>query len=380
MRFFFKNIILSLIVLLLLQACSTKTPSVPDNSKNIQAGLKPIAFTQIKNWKNVSFEDSFIAFGKSCSQIVKRSNVVSIAQSPYFGNSDDWNEICMAYGNYTPQTGRSYFETYFTPLEIVQPSGTVGQFTGYYEPLLYGSYQKAGVYQYPLYAPPYNMKNLPERSQIVAGSMSSVLKPVIWLTSEIDSFFLHIQGSGRIQLPDGRMVKAAYAGQNGHPYFAIGKYLIETGEIPKAEMSAEAIKNWLRTHPEQAQNVMNKNPSYIFFNIVTQNMSEPAVGAAGVSLTPEYSLAVDKNIYPYGLPLWIETQMSVPTSQGTTQMAFERLMIAQDTGGAIKGMVRGDVFFGAGSHAEFLASHLKNNGKKYVLFPRKAVERAKNML
>lgn len=366
--------------MMLVQACGTKNPSVPTGNVTSQAGLKPVAFTQIKNWKNVPFEESFMAFGKSCSQIMKRSGVTSIAQSPYFGNGNDWNEVCTAYRNYTPHTGRNYFETYFTPLEVILPQGNTGQFTGYYEPLLYGSYQKGGTYQYPLYAPPYNMKGLPERSQIVAGSLNAILKPVIWLTSEIDSFFLHIQGSGRIQLPNGQMVKAAYAGQNGHPYFAIGKYLIEAGEIPQAQMSAEAIKNWLRTHREQAQNVMNKNPSYVFFNIITQNISQPAVGAAGVPLTPEYSLAVDKNIYPYGLPLWIETQMSVPSQQGTTQMAFERLMIAQDTGGAIKGMVRGDVFFGTGQHAEFLASHLKNGGKKYVLFPRKAVERAKNML
>jgi len=351
--------------------------SASKNTQSDHAGLKlvPSHFNQLQHWNNVSKEESFTAFKKSCRQIEKRAYKTQIVHSPYFGDADDWKNICAKQNQYDTANANQFFEDHFSPVKVSERSS---KFTGYYEPILYGSYQRGGPYQYPLYAVPKNMtKPYPKRSEIVKGALEGKAEPIIWVSSEIDSFFLHIQGSGRIILPDGQKIRAAYAGQNGHKYFAIGKHLIDEGHIPKNKMSAEAIKNWLRNNPIQAQNVMNKNPSYVFFKLNQNKSDHYAKGAAGVPLTPEYSLAIDRKIYPYGLPMWIETNVKVPKTHSTgNEMAFHRLMIAQDTGGAIKGPVRGDVFFGMGKHAEFMASHLSASGDKYLLLPKNAVASA----
>lgn len=336
--------------------------------------LEPISFSSLSSWNKVDSANAFMAFGKTCHTIAGKIGQKPITYSSYFGTAADWNRICRAYAGYTPSQARNFFETYFMPVRV-HPSDTSdqGKFTGYYEPIVHGNYHRSKEYAFPLYAPPTGMKKPSySRAQIVNGALVGKAKPIMWLNSEIDSFFLHIQGSGRVQLPDGKRVKVAYADQNGHPYYAIGRYLIETGAIPKEQMSARAIKLWLQNNPRQAQNVMNKNPSYVFFNLKYDDANLAAVGAAGVPLTPEYSLAVDRNIYVYGLPMWIETTVTTPHHPKFGQrMAFHRLMIAQDTGGAIKGAVRGDVFFGTGDHAEFMASHLSDSGRKYLLLPKK---------
>ena len=358
---------------LALASCST-SQNTPNISSSGDLKLSPSHFSNLQHWNNVSKTESFTAFQKSCRQIEKRAYKTKIVHSPFFGTADDWKKICQKQNEYSKDQAHQFFQNHFTPVKVNDPSS---KFTGYYEPILYGSYTRNNTYKYPLYAPPKNMaKPYPSRSQIVKGALHNKAKPLIWVNSEIDSFFLHIQGSGRIVLPNGDTVRAAYAGQNGHKYFAIGKYLIDAGHIPKSKMSAEAFKDWLRNNPSQAQAVMNKNPSYVFFKLNNNKSREYAKGAAGVPLTPEYSLAVDRKIYPYGLPMWIETNVKVHKahSQGN-EMAFHRLMVAQDTGGAIKGPVRGDVFFGIGEHAEYMASHLSAAGRKYLLLPKNAVAR-----
>lgn len=349
-----------------------------ENKKGETSGLTltPSSFQKLQHWKNVSKTESFNAFGKSCSQVEKRAYKTKIVNSPLFGTASDWKNICQKQKNYSSSNADAFFENHFSPVKVVSKSS---KFTGYYEPILYGNYIRTGPYQYPLYAPPKNMSMpYPKRSEIVKGALIGKASPIIWVTSEIDSFFLHIQGSGRIVLPNGQKIRAAYAGQNGHKYFAIGKHLIKEGHIEKSKMSAEAIKEWLRANPSDAQNIMNKNPSYVFFKLDARQSKDYAKGAAGVPLTPEYSLAVDRKIYPYGLPMWIETHVKVPNAHKLgSGMAFHRLMIAQDTGGAIKGSVRGDVFFGMGKHAEFMASHLSSPGHKYVLLPKNAVANAR---
>ncbi|MEM6602729.1 MAG: MltA domain-containing protein [Pseudomonadota bacterium] len=363
------------LLLSVLASCGSPVTKKDPEAASVKLDLKPAQFEDFTHWRSIVPKDAFVAFSKSCTQIPKRAYKTALAYSPYFGDVSDWKMLCQKQKIYSPERAHLFFEDNFTPVEVVADNS---KFTGYYEPILYGSYKRGGAYQYPLYAPPQGLsKPYPPRSQIVRGALKNHAKPLIWVTSEIDSFFLQIQGSGRIVLPDGKMIKAAYADQNGHKYFAIGKYLIEKNYIPREKMSARAIKIWLKNNPQKAQYVMNKNPSYVFFKLKTDRAHEYAKGAAGVPLTPEYSLAVDRKIYPYGLPMWVETNVVVPDTRNYgRQMAFHRLMIAQDTGGAIKGPVRGDVFFGTGSHAEFMASHLASPGKKYLLLPKNAVAQA----
>lgn len=367
-------------LLILVWGC-TDTPQTsykPSPTAKSLFSLRPTYFTNLTNWRNVDHSQSFIAFQKTCNSIKRYENSRTLSQSKYWGTTSDWDELCKTQSHYTPVMSTSFFEQYFYPVKVI-PADTSdkGMFTGYYEPVLYGSYVRSAQFPAPLYAPPASGGKLPSRAEIVGGALDGRMKPILWVKSEIDSFFLHIQGSGRVILPNGKMLKVAYAGQNGHPYYAIGKYLIEQNYIPKGQMSARAIKIWLRDHPDLAQYVMNKNPSYVFFKLKSDNLNHLAVGAAGVPLTSEYSMAVDRTLYPYGVPIWVETLVTVPENNYYgKKMGFHRLMIAQDTGGAIKGPVRGDVFFGTGDHAEFMASHLTSAGDAYVLLPKKAIVRA----
>lgn len=336
--------------------------------------LRPVAYRDLQNWRAANSAPSFRAFGRSCRTVARRAPSTRLGKAPYFGTAAEWNAICQKQKRYSQADARRFFEENFLPVKI--ETSAPGLFTGYYEPVLSGSYKRDAFYRYPLFAPPAQKGGLPSRGDIVAGALAGKARPILWVSSEVDSFFLHIQGSGRAVLPDGRTVKIAYAGQNGHKYYAIGKYLIDRGYIPKSQMSAQAIRDWLEKNPDRAQTVMNMNPSYIFFALKPENAPVPAVGAAGVPLTPEYSLAVDRKIYPFGAPIWVETSLPPAPENGNRPMAFHRLMIAQDTGGAIKGPVRGDVFWGAGDYAERMAGRLKHKGEKYILLPRAAVLRA----
>ncbi|MFT6072874.1 MAG: membrane-bound lytic murein transglycosylase A [Alphaproteobacteria bacterium] len=366
-----------LCVLAALAGCSTSTPNSPTISGNVKGinnealQLTPSDFSQIASWKYNNFESSLTAFQKSCTQVAKNKRKTILSDHPLFGYAKDWQNVCSKARQTSQQNAKQFFETELQPV-LVSNQNDEGMFTGYYIPELRGSFVRDEIYRYPLYARPSG-KKLPSRASIVRGALNNSAKPLIWVDSEVDSFFLHIQGSGNVRLPDNRIVHVAYAGQNGHKYYAIGRYLIEKDYITKQKMSAQAIKDWLNSNPDQAQTVMNLNPSYIFFQLKDDKKTQQAKGAAGVDLTPEYSLAVDDEFYPYGLPMWIETGVTVPINGGLQDMAFERLMIAQDTGGAINGAVRGDIFFGSGQNAEIMAGKQKSNGRKYVLLPRNVV-------
>lgn len=360
-------------IVTLLTACgqNKKSPAVMTHNQLSQdLNLTPSEFSHIHSWNYNNFQNSFVAFQKSCNQIPKYRHTTILGHHPFFGHDSDWQTLCAKAQQESPNNAKHFFEQEFQP--VLVSNHDTGMFTGYYIPELRGNFEQTNVYRYPLYEKPTNGQ-LPARADIVNGALNGRAKPILWVDSEIDSFFLHIQGSGNVRLPDNRVVHVAYAGQNGHQYYAIGKYLIETNQIAKAQMSAQAIKNWLRDNPSQAQLVMNKNPSYIFFKLDSNNNTGQAKGAAGVPLTPEYSLAVDNDYYPYGLPMWVETGVQVPVNGQFKNMAFERLMIAQDTGGAIKGAIRGDIFFGSGSNAETMAGKQSSNGRKYLLLPRHVI-------
>lgn len=305
-----------------------------------------------------------------------------------------WLPICAAAakvdsGDLSAQ--RAFYETWFTPYQIFNPDGTdTGLVTGYYEPLLLGSRTQSKRFAYPIYAPPDDMLEVDmgelfpqfrgqrvrgrlvgkrvvpyfNRAEIDAGLAPTLRgRELFWVENPVELFFLQIQGSGRIELENGKRVKIGYADQNGHSYASVGRKLIDMGELKPEEASMQGIKNWAEKNSERLFMVLGQNPSYVFFRELPDTLSAP-LGALGVPLTNEYSIAVDPRTIPLGVPVFLAT--TYPNSAEP----LNRLMFAQDTGGAIRGAVRADFFWGFGEYAAVRAGSMKQPGKMWVLFPR----------
>lgn len=241
-----------------------------------------------------------------------------------------------------------------------------GLLTGYYEPELRGALVRGGAFQVPLLALPDGPGPWPDRAAIEDGALDGIARPLVFVDDPVDAFFLHIQGSGRIRLPDGRVLRLGYAGQNGHPYRAIGRALIERGEIAPEAMSMQAIRGWLAAAPPAAAAaLMRGNPSFIFFRVLAGlDPGAGPLGAQGVPLTPGRSLAVDPALVPYGAPVFLRS------AHPLTGAPLLRLVVAQDTGGAIRGPGRGDLFWGWGPAAAAAAGAMRAPGELIVLRPR----------
>ena len=258
---------------------------------------------------------------------------------------------------------RDFFERRFRAFA----AGT-GLMTGYYEPELRGAEYPVGAFQVPLHAPPPSPfeEALPDRAAIEAGALAGRGLELVWVDDPVDAFFLHIQGSGRLRLHDGRTLRLGYAGQNGHPYRAIGRVLLESGAIPRERMSMQAIRAWLAAaRPGEATALLRHNPSYVFFRVLDGlRPEEGPPGALGVPLTPGRSLAVDPAFIPYGAPVFAATRDPLDGAP------IRRLLHAQDTGGAIRGPARGDLFWGWGEAAAALAGPMREAAEVFVLVPR----------
>jgi membrane-bound lytic murein transglycosylase A len=238
--------------------------------------------------------------------------------------------------------------------------------TGYFEPTVPGSKQKSREFSVPLYRMPKTAEHVSlPRSAIDAGGLDGLGLELVWLSDAVNAFFFHIQGSGRVQFADGSSLGLAYAGNNGQAYYAIGRDLVARGEISRDAVSMQTIAAWLRSHPRDAKALMHRNPRYIYFHV---RPGESPLGAQGAALTPERSLAVDPRFIPYGLPVWLDVEH--PDGQPNTRL--RKLVVAQDTGAAIKGDNRADFFWGAGDRAAALAGRMQSRGHLYVLWPRLA--------
>jgi membrane-bound lytic murein transglycosylase A len=276
----------------------------------------------------------------------------------------------------------------------------VGLFTGYYEPELSGSRKPKGRFRTPLYSRPSDLvsvdlgtfrpalkgeriagrvdgaKLVPyaTRADIVGHGLKGRSKIVVYVDDPVGAFFLQIQGSGRVRFKDGKVVRVAYDGQNGHPYTAVGRILVDRGEIAREQLSMQSIRAWLDANPAKARELMNENASFVFFKeLPIADARLGADGAQGVALTPEASLAVDLRFHGLGAPMWIDA--NAPSEDAATNTPFQRLVVAQDTGGAIRGPVRGDVYWGAGAKAEAIAGRMAHKGKLYVLLPKPVAAR-----
>ncbi|MDX2074262.1 MAG: MltA domain-containing protein [Alphaproteobacteria bacterium] len=326
---------------------------------------REITFADLNGWEDDNHAEALLAFSKSCP-ILARKPRPATSGSGLAVSAATWTTLCAKAAAAT--SPKQFFEENFTPFQISNNGNDNGLFTGYYEPLLYGSLKKQGDFTYPVYGPPPGFENKKlslTREQIDGGALAGKGLEIAWVDDPVMLFFTHIQGSGRIRLNNGSEFIAAYAGQNGHPYATLGKLMIDEGLLEKGKVNFFTIRQWLYDHKDQAFAMMQRNPSYVFFK---RQESLEVVGAIAAPLTAKRSLAVDNKYIPYGLPLYLET--TLPDLPGVPSRPFRRIMIAQDTGGAIKKPVRGDVFFGHGQEAEYLAGFMKQQGRYALLVPK----------
>lgn len=376
-----------LFLMLFLSACAL--PKKAEKPKNLL--LKPGSFAALPAWQKDPVQEMFPAFQKSCARILKRDPEKDLGAGGYAGTAADWREACEHLSLHvmaTEKETRNFFERYFKPYAVYADRTDKGLITGYYEPTLKGSLKQEGAFQIPLFLRPDDLidvnlgdfkpalkgekisgrvegtKLIPyyTRAEIDKGALAGKEKEVVFVDDAVDAFFLHIQGSGQVILPDQRILRVGYAAQNGHAYTAIGKSLIERGALSKENVSMQSIRAWLDANPKEAQDVMNINASYIFFQKLEGE--EGPLGAEGVPLTPKRSLAVDRKHIPYGVPVFIDAE------EPEGGVPLQRLMIAQDTGGAIRGPVRGDFFWGAGDEAAHKAGLMKSRGRMWLLLPK----------
>lgn len=346
-----------LLILLSLAACSSDATRI-----------YPAPYSSLDGWGDDAHAIAFHMFVDSCEANAKRSNAyVSKAEGP-IGVREHWEETCrLAQGMENPsnEMARAFFETHFTPYKVETESKSTGTLTGYYEPLLNGSLTRKAPYLTPVYGVPGDLgtrKPYYTRAEIEGGALAGRAPVLLYVDDPVMLFFLHIQGSGKVRLRDGKLVGLQYAGQNGHKFVPIGRVMKEQGILTKASM--QEIRDWLRANPDQAAQMMDVNPSYVFFKLSPGD--QMAKGALGIPLTPLRSLAIDDDRATYGVPTYLD---AVVSNVNGGPLPLKRLFLSQDTGGALKGPHRGDIFFGRGEDAEWQAGHQNAQGNIYWLLP-----------
>lgn len=317
--------------------------------------LRIMEFSELSDWDLDNHVEALRVFRETCMDM----------------EGADWQSLCALAQNADDSGARAFFELFFRPVLI--EDGKDGLFTGYFEPELNGSRHRTNRYRYPVYRMPPEARAtslwLSRRDILSTDVLKGRGLEIAWVEDPVELFFLQIQGSGRIRLQDGSIIRVGYGGANGHPYRSIGQELVRRGIYSLHQVSAGVIRNWVRRNPEPGAELLMHNPSYVFFREVNRVAANRGpLGAMNRSITPMRSIAVDPAYTPLGAPVWIE-------KNGQSKM--RRLMIAQDTGSAIKGAQRADIFFGAGDEAGRKAGQLKDPGRLMVLMP---IQRAYAML
>ncbi|WP_254898997.1 murein transglycosylase A [Thalassococcus arenae] len=304
-----------------------------------------LGFEDLKGWADDDHQAALTVFRNTCGDL----------------SAPDWSALC----GMAAEAGdaRQFFELFFRP--VLVSNGTDGLFTGYFEPELTGSLRPDGRFQFPLYRMPPEAEQqrpwLTRREILTDGVMEGRGLEIAWVDDPVELFFLQVQGSGRVRLPDGGHVRVGYGGANGHPYSSIGQELVRRGIYQPHQVSAQVIKNWVRRNPREGLDLLLVNDSYVFFREVNEVPADKGpLGAMNRSITAMRSIAVDPAYTPLGAPVWIEKEGQAP---------LRRLMIAQDTGSAIKGAQRADIFFGTGDRAGRIAGRIKDPGRMVVLMP-----------
>lgn len=346
------------------------------NTIHHMSGLSvtPLSFMKLGGWNGDAHGEALEAFQRSCTKLQALPKNAVVGSGMLSGSAGHWQRACTEAAMIDAQdkvAARAFFEREFVPYQLAYQGKTQGKFTGYYEPLMRGSWEKKAAYQEPIYSRPADLvtgKTYPfTRSDIDNGALAGKGLEQLYINNPVDVFFLHVQGSGRVLMDTGEMIALRFDGKTNQPYTAIGKVLVERGELTREEVSAPTIRKWLHNHPNEARDIMQHNKSFVFFQVVPQSANGP-VGAQNVPLIPERSLAVDASFIPLGMPLWLST--TLPHSAFGKGEPYERLMVAQDKGSAITGAIRGDIFFGFGDRAEDLAGYMNSEGTLVALIPK----------
>ena len=392
----------------LLLAMTGAAPALARNPLKLPGTqYEPITWGQIDGWADDDHDAAFATFLQSCKAILQGEEKQRDNQ-PMFGALFRVCQKAVTADPQKPGQARDFFEQNFRPVRIA-PLGSAdgdGFITGYYEPIVEGLRAKAEGYDHPFYRKPGSLlpggrmavagapepsadsgkdkkkKHRPhrklvsyyDRAAIDDGALAGRNLEICWLKDPIDTFFAQIQGSVRVRLDDGQVMRLNYDAANGQPYYAVGRWLIDRGIVPKEEMSMDRIREWMERNPKEAEELRRRNKSYVFFRETHLPSDQEPIGAEGISLTPGRSIAVDRRLHTYGTPFFISAYLPIEGLKPDTW--FKRLMIAQDTGGAIVGPARADLYFGAGNEAESVAGRLRHYGKFVMLAPRELIPRA----
>lgn len=369
------------------------------------AGLEPVEWSALKGWSTDDHAAAFATFLTSCRPLLRSSSSEGDKRPMYAA----LREVCrraLTTGRLTDGQARLFFERNFRPLRITKLSDNAGLLTGYYEPIVDGSRFPTGIFKVPIYRRPPDLvpplhsagPGFPnkgqslrrtdngtlvpyyDRGEILDGALDGKHLEICWIKSQADALTIQIQGSARVRLEDGAMLRINYDGHNGYPFMPLSRILVERNVVPREQISVERIREWARANPQSAEELLRQNRSFMFFRIVGLSddrqpagvretpRERQAIGAQGISLTPGRSIAIDNALHVYGTPFFIDADL--PLNDETRGGHFNRLMIAQDTGSAIVGPARADIFWGAGDHAGQLAGHVHHPGNFAMLVPR----------
>jgi membrane-bound lytic murein transglycosylase A len=353
--------------------------------------LEPVAVSRLPGWDGDAVSEAMPALKASCAAFAAAPPGRAVGLDPLFGTVADWRDPCARLGAVPAgddEAARAALAQSFRAFRATNRGNATGLVTGYYEPELRGSRAPSGRFRVPLYRTPPDLvtadlglfrpafageriagrvdgtalKPYAKRAEIERGALAGRGLELVWVDDAADAFFLHIQGSGRVTLEDGSVVRVGYAGGNGHAYTAIGRELARRGVMAPEDVSMQSLRAWLANNPDEAQALMEVNDSYVFFRIIE---GEGPLGSQGVVLTPGRSLAVDARFLPLGAPVWLATTDPVDAAR-----PLRRLTVAQDTGGAIRGPARADLFWGHGADAAERAGRMRQEGELYLLLPR----------
>jgi membrane-bound lytic murein transglycosylase A len=362
-----------LFLLAILSSCFFSDSITINGKGNIR--LRQVDFAMLDSWEDDDHKMALQAFIHSCNKFSKMAQNRLVGGQIGNITAGDFRDVCeiaQVVKTMSNAQAKNFFENWFKPFLVENRAGkSEGLFTGYYEASLNGSKVKTDRFQYPIYGRPSDLNGEPylSRAEIENGGLKGKNLELLYVDDKVDLFFMHIQGSGRVKMPNGSVVRVGFAGRNNLPFTAVSNHMADQGYLERSNLNAATVREWLKNNPAKMDEVMNVNTAFIFFKIID---GEYVVGGQGVPLTPERSLAVDSDIIPYGLPIWLETAVK---KKDRSQEKYSHLFVAQDTGSAIKGTVRGDVFFGYGREAEEKAFYMASKGNYYTLLPSNVVDK-----
>ncbi|WP_119169390.1 murein transglycosylase A [Algihabitans albus] len=358
--------------------------------------FEPVDFADLPGWTEDSHAEALPPLRRSCDRLLRRDDTLSVGPDGLAGTVADWRGPCEALALVDADYAPGFFQDWFRPFAVSEPGDDTpdeGLFTGYYEAELAASESPGDGYDYPILALPEDLvtvrlrdfrADLPperlvgrveggslvpyhDRTAIETGRLDGLAEPLLWAKDPVDLHILQIQGSGLATLPNGETLRIGFAGSNGQPFVGFGRVMLDRGLVEPGKGSMQDMRAWLKANPASATEIMRENPRYIFFRRIE---GEGPIGALGVPLTPQRSLAIDPRLLPLGAPIWLAT-----TRPGPDETPLRRLMVAQDTGSAIVGAVRGDFYWGTGEAALDEAGRMAERGRYWLLLPKTVAER-----